>query len=671
MLLRKLAIENVRSFLERQELDLDGQISIIIGPNGGGKTNLLDTAITVLRRYILAGRFLTEGSVNNEIVWMIQDNGNLSQLQLDRHSAAKLETPQRVEVELEVTPSDLASMRAIAADAETLKTGLKHRLQSDPWDVCKHWDLDQIQAGQRLTYIWNGANLEPANGQSANIYLEYLRLSELDNRVRGDQKLTAVQMPMMYLPVHRGSNAFTASVTLNGFDYNAQRQGADVTSSRSGASYVPMAVGEIAKKFRSLQEQSNVDARAAFLNDPQIKSLTADLRTLGYDWELKTTNFMSNSYDIELTKQGSSFLVSSASSGELELLTYLFAIHALNVRDALILIDEPELHLHPRWQASLLTLFRKLEKETGNQFVMATHSPTFVSPDSIQYVSRVYSEKQRSKIVRLKSNDLPADKHLFNVVNSQNNERIFFADCVLLVEGISDRIFFEKLIQLLGQDRLAKLNTTLEVVSVGGKGLFSQYQKLLDACKVRWLVIADLDYVEQVGTTEIKGLFTVNKIEIAKRIIADPGSTDGASLIDRIEEAMASSSWGDAIATWEYIKSRRVKLKPELSEHEQQALTDFIKSKRSEGVSILRKGALEAYLPDGYRRKDMEKLITLVNADDFLGQLPDEGLDEVKIIIDWILDSIAPIAAVAAKTTAVVGSDGAAAGNGKASPQNL
>jgi len=48
MLLRRIAIENVRSFLERQELTLEGQISIIIGPNGGGKTNLLDTAVVML-----------------------------------------------------------------------------------------------------------------------------------------------------------------------------------------------------------------------------------------------------------------------------------------------------------------------------------------------------------------------------------------------------------------------------------------------------------------------------------------------------------------------------------------------------------------------------------------------------------------------------------------------
>ena len=46
-------------------------------------------------------------------------------------------------------------------------------------------------------------------------------------------------------------------------------------------------------------------------------------------------------------------------------------------------------------------------------------------------------------MLRLNVSDLPDGRHLSNIVNSQNNERIFFADKVLLVEGLSDLIFFE------------------------------------------------------------------------------------------------------------------------------------------------------------------------------------------------------------------------------------
>lgn len=61
MLIKKITIENVRSFLDRREMSFDGPISIIIGPNGGGKTNLLDVVNTMLRRYLFATRYFIGG----------------------------------------------------------------------------------------------------------------------------------------------------------------------------------------------------------------------------------------------------------------------------------------------------------------------------------------------------------------------------------------------------------------------------------------------------------------------------------------------------------------------------------------------------------------------------------------------------------------------------------
>ncbi|GLR27675.1 AAA family ATPase [Limnobacter litoralis] len=450
MKLRRVLIENVRSFLDPAELLLEGDISIIIGPNGGGKTNLLDTVTTVLRKHLLSS-ITPRKSPTAEIPDRYEFVGNdvLNNTPLERHSAGQARQ-QRVEIEVEVTQRDIeniASMRGSAAEisgrTERKYFGFSIREAAD-------WDLSLLQSGQRFTYQILNNGLQGNSDRAAQIFQRYLALYEADNWLRDELGLAKLSTPMVSLPVNRAASGFQSSLSLAGYNEFDHKRGVDAASSRTGGSIVTLAIGRIARRFRLLLERDTGKAKDDFYADPEIKSLTSILADLGYKWNLECIDPFSNQYDVQLEKQGSKFLVGAASSGEKELLTYLFAIFALNVRDALIVVDEPELHLHPRWQRTLLALFERLSKETGNQFLLATHSPVFVSPSSIQYVSRVYSAEQKSAIVRLNGGHLPEPKHLFSIVNSQNNERMFFADKVVLVEGISDRIFFEAVFQRLG-----------------------------------------------------------------------------------------------------------------------------------------------------------------------------------------------------------------------------
>lgn len=267
---------------------------------------------------------------------------------------------------------------------------------------------------------------------------------------------------------------------------------------------------------------------------------------------------------------------------------------------------------------------------------MATHSPTFVAPESIKYVSRVYSQDQKSNIVRLNIEALPDNRHLFNIVNSQNNERLFFADRVVLVEGISDRLFFEAVLDLHGRSEANRL--TIEVIAVGGKGFFESYRRILQACKIEYAMVADRDYVEQIGPNEIKSLFALNVSEIKKDVIDNVKSIDGKALVENIDTAMMTGKWGDAIATWEYIKSRRRELKPKLTPEEERLLSSFIKNLHKEKIFILSQGSLEAYLPEGYRDKNLDKIIRLVSEDDFWSKLENGSRQELSTIAKALLN---------------------------------
>lgn len=637
MLLKKITIENVRSFLDRREMVFDGPISIIIGPNGGGKTNLLDVVYTMLRRYLFATRYFTQTQdAEQQVQWELRHNDQLNNMRLEKHSDAR-SLPQYVSIEVEVSQGDLDNMAQIQGDADELRKASKRRFVHNPWEGVGAWKIENIQPGTRLIYEWKDGHFQPAQTEPAQHFLSYLQIFELDNDVRAEVGKDALKLSMVYLPVNRSASAFQGSIGLAGYNDYDQKRALDAVTSRNGGNIISLTIGRLAKKYRQLQEDDNTNAKTKFYADDNLNELSKDLREIGYEWELTCTDPMNNTYDITLKKQGTSFLVSAASSGEKELLTYLFAIYALNVRDALIIVDEPELHLHPRWQKTLFGLFERLADKTGNQFVLATHSPTFISPASIQYVSRVYIQEQKSNILRLNSANLPNAKHLFNVVNSQNNERIFFTDKVVLVEGLSDLIFFERVLDIISEKAGISRESSLEVVSVGGKGLFPAYKQLLGACHVESAIIADLDYVEQLATGDIKALFCLNAQEIKDDVITNVKSMDGNALVARIDEAMKSGSWDDARDVWDYIKSRRLRLPTELSKEDEQKLQAFLAEQSAAQTFVLRKGALEAYLPDGLRDKDLNKLIAFIQSDDFWDRLPPDGRTEIEHIAKNLL----------------------------------
>ena len=181
----------------------------------------------------------------------------------------------------------------------------------------------------------------------------------------------------------------------------------------------------------------------------------------------------------------------------------------------------------------------------------------------------------------------------------------------------------------------------LEVISVGGKGLFEAYASVLRACQIEHSTVADLDFVEQVGTAETRALFKVDSREIKSDVIENVKSLDGDALVSAIEIAIATNDWRHAAEVWDYIKSRRRALRRDLSSEEGALLDKFIAEQRNGHLYLLSRGALEAYLPFGARSKDIDKLIRFVGNRDWWEMLPEPGRTELKDIALALLPELA------------------------------
>ncbi|MFY2626806.1 AAA family ATPase, partial [Achromobacter dolens] len=79
---------------------------------------------------------------------------------------------------------------------------------------------------------------------------------------------------------------------------------------------------------------------------------------------------------LNITQGGSPIQLSAMSSGEKQLLILLAHGRFARNQQGVVIVDEPEISLHLRWQEMLIDSISPEESE--NQFIFATHSPEIV-----------------------------------------------------------------------------------------------------------------------------------------------------------------------------------------------------------------------------------------------------------------------------------------------------
>jgi predicted ATP-binding protein involved in virulence len=81
---------------------------------------------------------------------------------------------------------------------------------------------------------------------------------------------------------------------------------------------------------------------------------------------------------------GNAFDINALSSGEKQLFVRALSLKMLKAANSIILIDEPEISLHPKWQQRILKTYQKMGQ--NNQIFVATHSPHILSSVATEHV---------------------------------------------------------------------------------------------------------------------------------------------------------------------------------------------------------------------------------------------------------------------------------------------
>ena len=163
-------------------------------------------------------------------------------------------------------------------------------------------------------------------------------------------------------------------------------------------------------------------------------------------------------------------------------------------QDKIILMDEPAANLHPMLIKRLMHEILTLDGQgvESGQIVVITHSPAMASLELLSSVNKIarVDRHEYSEIVQPSKEDEEwISKHLatFHLLKSD----ILFSKKVILVEGQSDKIFVEAILNLCDEHEGG--STDYITVDVGGKCSFEKFQTFLKIFKMQFVILADGD----------------------------------------------------------------------------------------------------------------------------------------------------------------------------------
>jgi ABC-type cobalamin/Fe3+-siderophores transport system ATPase subunit len=213
-----------------------------------------------------------------------------------------------------------------------------------------------------------------------------------------------------------------------------------------------------------------------------------------------------NSHTIQYKdNEGSTRDFAELSSGEREVVILTFDILAQNPSDCLILIDEPEVHLHPELTFRLIKALKSIGE--NNQYFLFTHSPDIIGNSldtGVHFIRPRSSVPTGNQVIRVDENNIEAFKNIPNI--RETIGMVSIGKRLLFVEGNNtsiDRNVFATIakaskidLAIIPSDSCTNVNNMSLMCDTLEKGLFG-----LDLFMVR-----DRDSLvkEQVNTFQTK-----------------------------------------------------------------------------------------------------------------------------------------------------------------------
>lgn len=516
-----LQISNILSFQyfedvsKAETIAFDDGLNIIIGENGSGKSTALEVINFLFKRVLYkqynvnqdlySQRSLITADDRKQIL-LPANNKSYSGFRLDPNWDTE-DKPQVIRIQVKLDDIDQKNLELLknvvsklvgSVGSYTTRTasGLTANLETYTLDIdLRKNDTSFSVAFQGCTHDFGFEYLT-----DYNFYKESITIHNLENPT---DQIDSLYESFTLISSYRNYHAFEKSVSLK--DQHPSQQMQQIkniayakslnTSDQSEPSIfalVRLRVAEIHFGFISKKmDEAECETEANKL--PFIIEINKRLKVVNLECKIKLIDLRTWQYSFQFfdMRRGKTLNdINSLSAGQKAIIHLVFEAYGRgNLKGGLVIIDEPEIHLHYQFQNEYLNVIRELNKEQSCQYILVTHSEALINSSTINQVRRFSLSKDGH--TKIKAPILTTDQRmLIKILDNTRSTYAFFAKKVILVEGDTDRYLFRSIIL----EEYPELDQEIAILYIGGKGSFAEWSYLFESFGLLVYRIADFDF---------------------------------------------------------------------------------------------------------------------------------------------------------------------------------
>ncbi len=300
------------------------------------------------------------------------------------------------------------------------------------------------------------------------------------------------------------------------------------------------------------------------------------------------------------------YRINELSSWEQSFLYIIFTLFGYGLENGMMILDEPETHLHPQKQWDMLRMLQDIAHQYSIQILMATHSPLMITEDTISHVYRLHRKDKWTHVHNSSHHFTAYESNLIQMLKFGYIAKVFFVNTIIMVEWETDEYFFDYYLRYLRREKWWSSINNFAVINVNGKWWYKTWKKFLAKFGINSYFIADWDNIVDTGfQLQFSPLWDAQRKDFFDQ---------KWKLLPNGRKRHRRKSYGYLV---EFIKKNKPEVYSSINAH--------IDALYDQGVFMLRHGDLEWYL--GLRMKWLDETVRFCHTG-FGDRLADRRFDE-------------------------------------------